>query len=186
MKQENNIMIKENHTAKIYHIRNNHEYGKFILFYQDNYLEIICHTTYGTYGHIWSSQGKNAYEFMLKMSFNTFVEKMSEGRHLIVDNDKQEELMIKKVIEIGKENNWSEKEIEYQKSLVQEICHCGYVNSEEFRMLICASELFENIYNEDYEDIEVEEMINPHLESLWNELWVPLINKIKEESLIEK
>lgn len=42
---------------------------------------------------------------MLKMSFNTFVEKMSEGRHLIVDNDKQEELMIKKVIEVGKENN---------------------------------------------------------------------------------
>lgn len=65
---------------------------------------------------------------MLKMSFNTFVEKMSEGRHLIVDNDKQEELMIKKVIEVGKENNWSEKDIEYQKSLVQEICHCGYVN----------------------------------------------------------
>lgn len=38
-------------------------------------------------------------------------------------------------------------------------------------MLICSSELFENIYNEDYEDIEVEEMIDPHLESLWNKLW---------------
>lgn len=44
------------------------------------------------FGH---HQVKSAYEFMLKMSFNTFVEKMSEGRHLIVDNDKQEELMIK-------------------------------------------------------------------------------------------
>ena len=179
-----NVVIKESHSAKIYHIRNGHEYGKFILFYQDNYLEIICHTTYGTYGNIWSSPGKSAYDFMLNMSFSTFVEKMSEGKHLIVDHDKQEELMIKKVIEIGEENKWCKKEIEYQKSLVQEICHCGYVNSEEFRMLICASELYENIYDEEYENIEIEEMIHPHLESLWHELWTPLIESLKEESLI--
>lgn len=184
MKQENNIMIKENHTAKIYHIRNNHEYGKFILFYQDNYLEIICHTTYGTYGHIWSSPGKNAYDFMINMSFNTFIQKMSEGKHLIVDHDKQEKLMIMKVEEIGKENKWNEREIEYQKSLVQEICHCGYVNAEEFKMLICSSELYENIYNDEYENIEIEEMVHPHLENLWNDLWKPLVEKLKEETLV--
>ena len=41
-----------------------------------------------------------------------------------------------------------------------------------------------SLYDDEYENIEIEEMVHPHLENLWNDLWKPLIEKLKEETLV--
>lgn len=175
-------MIKENKLAKVYQVNQNHEYGTFVLIYKENYLEIICHTSFGTYGHEWPNPGKNPYDFLLNMSYNTFIKKMSGGKHLVLDNDKQEKIMFDLINDLAPLKQWSEEDIGYYKSLVEEVTS-GPMTANEFKGQLVHSELFEELYEGESEQIEVEEDIDSQLQGLWNELWTPLMRKLKEEKI---
>lgn len=173
-------MIKENKLAKVYEVRNDGEYGTFVLMYQEKYLEVICNTSFGTYAHTWNSPGKSAYDFLIEMPYGTFIYKMSNGKHKVLDNDKQEIQMCEMIDNIAASKEWDENSIEYYKDLVVENVHCGIVTAEEFKSQLVHSELFEELYENEYENIEVIEKDDSQLEGLWNELWIPLIKELKK------
>lgn len=174
-------MIQENTKAKVYEIRNKGEYGTFVLMFQEHYLEIICHTSFGTYGYTWNSPGESAYDFMINMPYSTFVYKISQGRQDVLDNEKQEEKMVQMIHDLAPINDWSEDEVEFYKQLVEEVVYCGKVTEEEFKSQLVHSELFDHLYDGEYEQIETESKIDDQLVGLYNLLWLPLMEKLKQE-----
>lgn len=184
-KSKGAIMVEENTKAKVYEVRNKGEYGTFVLMYQENYLEIICHTSFGTYGHTWNSPGQSAFDFMINMPYETFVYKISQGHQYVLDNEKQEEKMVQLIHDLAPLKQWSEDEVEFYKQLVEEVVYCGKVTEEEFKSQLVHSELFEELYDSDYEQIETEEKIDEQLVGLYNLLWLVLIEKIKAEKMHE-
>lgn len=177
-------MIKENKLAKVYEVRNKGEYGTFVLMYQEKYLEIICHTSFGVYGHTWNSPGSSAYDFLIEMPYSTFIYKMSSGNHTVLDNDAQEQLMLDLIDNLAPLKDWNEDEVEYYKQVVGDNVHCGTVTAHQFKEHIAYSELFKELYDEDYEDIEIIEKDDEQLKGLWNELWLPLLDQLKQEEKI--
>lgn len=180
-------MITENTKAKIYEVNNDGEYGTFVLMYQEKYLEVICHTSFGTYAHTWNSPGKDPFEFLVNMKYETFIYKMTQGRQYVLDNEAQEKLMNEIIYDLAPEKKWSEDDVEYYKQLVEEIVYGGTQTEEEFKGQLIHSELFEELYDNEYEEITTESKVDEQLQGLWNKLWIPLIEKLKtEERVIEE
>lgn len=175
-------MITENTKAKVYEVRNNGEYGTFVLMFQEKYLEVICNTSFGTYAHTWNSPGSNPFEFLVNMSYGTFIYKMTQGKQYVLDSEAQEELMNQRIDSLAPLKKWNEDDIGYYKELVEEAVYGGTVREEEFKSQIIHSELFEELYENEYEDIETKKKVDEQLQGLWNELWIPLIQKLKEEN----
>lgn len=174
-------MIQENTKAKVYEVRNKGEYGTFVLMYQEKYLEIICHTSFGTYGYTWNSPGSSPFDFMIEMPYSTFIHKISQGRQYVLDNEKQEQNMIQIVHDLAPLKQWSEDEVEFYKQLVEEVVYCGKVTEEEFKSQLVHSELFEELYDGEYDEIETVSKVDDQLVGLYNILWLSLLEKIKEE-----
>lgn len=172
-------MIKENTLAKVYEVRNNGEYGTFILMYQEKYLEVICNTSFGVYAHVWNTPGSSAYDFLMEMPYSTFIYKMSGGKHQVLDNEGQEKIMCELIDSMTEEKQWTENDTEYYKQIVEEIVHCGTTTAEDFKSHLVYSELFEQLYDNDYESISVVEKDDSQLEGLWNQLWLPLREQLK-------
>lgn len=173
-------MITENKLAKVYEVRNNGEYGTFVLMYQEKYLEVICNTSFGTYAHVWNSPGKSAYDFLINMPYSTFIYKMSGGKHKVLDNEAQEKMMSDLIDSMAPLKEWNETDIEYYKDLVSEVVNSGTQTEEEFKSHLVYSELFEELYENEYEDIEAVEKDNDQLEGLWKQLWLPLLEQLKQ------
>ena len=173
-------MITENKLAKVYEVRNDGEYGTFILMYQEKYLEVICNTSFGTYAHVWNSPGKSAYDFLINMPYSTFIYKMSGGKHKVLDNDRQEKIMFDLIDSVAPFKKWDESEIEYYKDIVSDVVHCGTQTKEDFKSNIFSSEIFEELYESGYEAIETVEKDDDQLEGLWKQLWIPLLEHLKQ------
>lgn len=178
-------MVEENTKAKVYEVRNKGEYGTFVLMYQESYLEIICHTSFGTYGHTWNSPGKSAYDFMVDMPYETFIYKISQGKQYVLDNEKQEETMVQLVLDLAPLKEWNEDEIEFYKQLIEEVVYCGKVTEQEFKSQLVYSELFDVLYDSEYDEIETVTKIDEQLVGLYHQLWLVLIEKLKEEKMQE-
>lgn len=175
------IKIEENKKAKVYNIKNNGEYGTFVLMYQEKYLEIICHTSFGTYGHHWNAPGKDAFNFLINLSYESFIYKMTEGNQYVLDDVEQEKLMNELIDKLILEKNWNENDVKYYKELVESVVYCGKTTEKEFKERVVYSELFTELYDDDIENIITKEKVDEQLKGLWNELWIPLIEKIKTE-----
>lgn len=175
-------MIKENKLAKVYEVTNNGEYGTFIIIDQEKYLEVICNTSFGTYAHTWRTSGKNAYEFLIKMPYGTFIYKMSNGKHQVLDNEGQQKEMFEIINDIAASKDWSEQSIEYYKSLVEENVNCGSITAEDFKSQLVHTELFEELYDKEYDNIDVIEKDDGQLKGLWNELWILLIKELEKNN----
>lgn len=73
--------------ASVYHIRQGWEWGVIVLRCVEQKALVIAHSTFGTYGHFWSSCGTDPVQFLKGLDREYTMQKLTDGHVWELDTD---------------------------------------------------------------------------------------------------
>lgn len=167
--------IKAQHC---YDVTTDQENGKFVFFYNESYLELICNTSYGVFSGVWINFNKPPLEFFTSISRDEFFTKISNNIY-VISNEEQENYFLS-LIEDNKSTLSKSIDTDALKNNISDFCFSGIFELDEFKELIATEfKEFNSICLKS--DFKIFKVYNPYLILMYDNLIVPLIDKIKSE-----
>ena len=163
---------------KCYEINNNGEWATVVLELGDKSAKVIAHSSYGEYAYTWTSTGVNPIGFLKKISFDYAMTKF-RGRYEIYDREAQDIYLKSEINEYAKREG-IEEELKEDYLAQAEDASKDATNANSFMLLLERTDLIGVLYEGDYSCVDIKTKTDPQCLGFWNEIWVPLMDSIKE------